>query len=74
MAAPLILTAGEVSNEFFWSLLVVTKTSGAYVPALSHDWLRLVYDALIRLTMPERRFKRDLVRFFLTPIADARLA
>lgn len=34
---------------------------GHFVPALGHDWLTPAYDALIRLTMPERRFKRELI-------------
>lgn len=33
-----------------------------YIPALSHDWLTPFYDTLIRWTMPEDRFKRELVR------------
>lgn len=32
-----------------------------FVPALGHDWLTPAYDALIRLTMPERRFKQELI-------------
>ena len=32
-----------------------------YIPALSHNWLTPFYDALIRWTMPETRFKRQLV-------------
>ncbi len=33
-----------------------------YIPALSHDWLTPFYDTLIRWTMPESTFKRELVR------------
>jgi ubiquinone/menaquinone biosynthesis C-methylase UbiE len=33
-----------------------------YVPALSHDWLTPFYDTLIRWTMPEDTFKRELIR------------
>lgn len=32
-----------------------------YIPALSHDWLTPWYDTLIRWTMPETRFKSQLV-------------
>jgi SAM-dependent methyltransferase len=32
-----------------------------YIPALSHDWLTPMYDILMRWTMPESRFKRQLV-------------
>src|ERR671924_629326 len=33
-----------------------------YVPALDYDWLTPAYDALIRLTMPERAFKQRLIQ------------
>jgi ubiquinone/menaquinone biosynthesis C-methylase UbiE len=32
-----------------------------YIPALDYDWLTPAYDTLIRLTMPERAFKRRLI-------------
>jgi SAM-dependent methyltransferase len=32
-----------------------------YVPALDHDWLTPFYDPLVRLTMPERRIRRQLI-------------
>src|SRR5215216_7521399 len=32
-----------------------------YKPALSYDWLTPLYDSLIRLTMPETKFKRQLI-------------
>jgi ubiquinone/menaquinone biosynthesis C-methylase UbiE len=32
-----------------------------YVPALDYEWLTPAYDTLIRLTMPERAFKRRLI-------------
>lgn len=37
------------------------KKPDAYIPALSYDFLTPLYDSLIRLTMPERAFKRRLV-------------
>lgn len=37
------------------------KPKRRYIPALDYDWLTPAYDALIRLTMPERAFKRRLV-------------
>lgn len=38
------------------------RHGSTYIPALSHDWLTPLYDTLIRLTMPESTFKRELVR------------
>jgi ubiquinone/menaquinone biosynthesis C-methylase UbiE len=38
----------------------VTERS-RYVPALDYDWLTPAYDTLIRVTMPERLFKRRLI-------------
>lgn len=40
---------------------VMPSREADYIPALSHDWLTPFYDTLIRRTMPERRFKRQLV-------------
>lgn len=40
----------------------MNKHGSSYVPALSHDWLTPLYDTLVRWTMPESAFKRDLVR------------
>jgi ubiquinone/menaquinone biosynthesis C-methylase UbiE len=40
----------------------VTDTSPRrYIPALAYDWLTPAYDTLVRLTMPERAFKRRLI-------------
>jgi SAM-dependent methyltransferase len=39
----------------------VHERQPSYIPALSHDWLTPLYDTLIRWTMPESRFKRQLV-------------
>jgi ubiquinone/menaquinone biosynthesis C-methylase UbiE len=39
----------------------VEKKPDAYIPALSYDWLTPLYDSLIRWTMPESTFKRQLV-------------
>lgn len=32
-----------------------------YIPALKYDWLTKVYDPVLQLTMPERRFKSALI-------------
>ena len=37
------------------------KKSDTYLPALGYDLLTPLYDSLIRLTMPERAFKRRLI-------------
>jgi len=39
----------------------MAKHGSTYIPALSHDWLTPFYDTLIRWTMPESTFKRQLV-------------
>lgn len=39
----------------------MAKHGSTYIPALSHDWLTPFYDTLIRWTMPESRFKRQLI-------------
>ena len=42
----------------------VTLTSNrraGYIPALDYDWLTPFYDRLVRLTMPERRFRTRLI-------------
>ena len=39
----------------------VDKQQPSYIPALFHDWLTPCYDTLIRWTMPEATFKRQLV-------------
>jgi ubiquinone/menaquinone biosynthesis C-methylase UbiE len=39
----------------------MNKQLSDYVPALSHDWLTPFYDTLIKWTMPESTFKRELV-------------
>lgn len=36
--------------------------SQSFIPALGHDWLTPCYDVLIRLTLPEKRFKLALIR------------
>lgn len=33
-----------------------------YIPALKYDWLTKVYDPVLQLTMPERKFKSSLIR------------
>lgn len=33
-----------------------------YIPALSYEWLTLVFDPIIRFTMPELEFKQQLIR------------
>lgn len=33
-----------------------------YIPALKYDWLTKVYDPVLQLTMPERKFKSALIR------------
>lgn len=33
-----------------------------YIPALKYDWLTKVYDPVLQLTMPERKFKTALIR------------
>ena len=38
-----------------------SERSTRYIPALDFDWLTPLYDPLIRLTMPERRFKSRLI-------------
>jgi ubiquinone/menaquinone biosynthesis C-methylase UbiE len=40
---------------------VTDPPSKRYIPALDYDWLTPAYDTLIRLTMPERAFKRRLI-------------
>lgn len=37
------------------------RPTNRYIPALDYDWLTPAYDTLIRLTMPERTFKRRLI-------------
>lgn len=32
-----------------------------YIPALKYDWLTRFYDPILRITMPEKQFKTDLV-------------
>jgi len=34
-----------------------------FVPALGYDWLTIFYDATIKLTMPEKRFRNKLMDF-----------
>lgn len=34
----------------------------AFLPALRYRWLTPLYDALIRMTLPERKVKRELIR------------
>jgi ubiquinone/menaquinone biosynthesis C-methylase UbiE len=33
-----------------------------YIPALKYDWLTKMYDPVLQLTMPERKFKSALIR------------
>jgi ubiquinone/menaquinone biosynthesis C-methylase UbiE len=33
-----------------------------YIPALKYDWLTKLYDPVLQLTMPERKFKSALIR------------
>jgi ubiquinone/menaquinone biosynthesis C-methylase UbiE len=40
---------------------VPDRSARRYIPALDYDWLTPAYDTLIRLTMPERAFKRRLI-------------
>lgn len=40
---------------------IVSKHDKEYIPALSYDALTPLYDLVIRLTMPESRFKRRLI-------------
>ena len=35
--------------------------SKTYIPALKYDWLTKVYDPILQLTMPERKFKSALL-------------
>lgn len=35
--------------------------SKTYIPALKYDWLTKVYDPVLQLTMPERKFKSALI-------------
>ena len=37
------------------------RLANRYIPALDYHWLTPAYDTLIRLTMPERAFKRRLI-------------
>lgn len=37
------------------------KESTKYIPALKYDWLTKVYDPVLQLTMPERKFKTALI-------------
>jgi len=32
-----------------------------YIPALKYDWLTRIYDPVLQLTMPERKFKSALI-------------
>jgi hypothetical protein len=32
-----------------------------YIPALKYDWLTRIYDPVLQLTMPERKFKNALI-------------
>jgi ubiquinone/menaquinone biosynthesis C-methylase UbiE len=34
-----------------------------YIPALKYDWLTKVYDPVLQLTMPERKFKEALISY-----------
>lgn len=38
------------------------RESKNYIPALRYDWLTKVYDPVLQLTMPERKFKSALIR------------
>ena len=45
------------------SLLDEDRGEGtSYIPALSHDWLTTLYDGVVGLTLPERRFKAALIK------------
>lgn len=37
------------------------KEKKDFIPALRYDWLTKVYDPLLRITMPERKFKMALI-------------
>jgi len=32
-----------------------------YTPALGYNWLTGLYDLAVKLTMPEKRFRRELI-------------
>lgn len=40
---------------------MTARRPSGYIPALDYDWLTPAYDALIRVTMPERAFKRRVI-------------
>ena len=47
-------------------------TKKEYTPALGFDWLSIWYDLTIKLTMPERKFRRLLIEY-LSPKSGERI-
>lgn len=43
------------------TLIINMKEKKDFIPALRFDWLTKIYDPLLRVTMPERKFKMALI-------------
>lgn len=43
--------------------MIVTKSNKKkFIPALGYDWLTIFYDVAIKVTMPEKKFRKELVQ------------
>jgi len=42
---------------------MVNKKDKEFIPALGYDWLTKFYDLAIRVTMPEKKFRNNLIDF-----------
>jgi ubiquinone/menaquinone biosynthesis C-methylase UbiE len=43
--------------------MIVTKSNKKkFIPALRYDWLTIFYDVAIKVTMPEKKFRKELVQ------------
>ena len=43
--------------------IVLIMSSKAFIPALGYNWLTNFYDLVISITMPEKRFRNQLIDF-----------
>lgn len=51
----------QPSFALFGDRRPMSKKSPEYIPALRYDWLTVLYDPLVRFTLRESTFKRNLV-------------
>ncbi len=43
--------------------MIVTKSNKKkFIPALGYDWLTIFYDVAIKVTMPEKKFRKELLQ------------